>query len=347
MKTLRGTRVVDLSHAVAGPFCTMLLADLGADVVKVEPPSGDHFRPALDGAYYAAINRNKRGICLDLKRSNGKDALSRLLRTADVFVESFTPGTIDRLGFGYEEVKALAPGVIYCSVSGFGQDGPYRDLPGYDVIAQAMSGIMMATGEPDRPPVRIAPSLIDMGTGMNLAIGILASLLDRQSTGEGQQVDVSLLETAIWWMGAFIVQHAMTGEEPRRIGSALGSFAPYQVFTAADGPVFVGVSTQRFWQRFCQVLDLEELLEDPLFSDMSSRVNNREALNRIVAAALQDLTVSEAIGRLREAGVPCAPVLPGAWHHRIAENTDPVLRKNAGDPFSCPDAGARHSRDTE
>ena len=179
MSSLQGITVLDLSHALAGPFCTMLLAELGADVIKLEPPGGDHFRPSNAGGTFASINRHKRGIALDLKQPGSDAIMERLIRRADLFVQSFTPGAIERIGYGYEAVAAINPAIIYCSISGFGNTGPYRELRGYDAVIQSMSGIMMSTGEADRPPVRVGPSLIDMGTGMYLTIGILNALRQR------------------------------------------------------------------------------------------------------------------------------------------------------------------------
>ena len=273
MSGIEGIKVVDLSHALAGPFCTMLLADLGAEVTKIEHPHGDHFRAAIDGGYNAAVNRNKRGICLDLKQDAAKEVVRQLIKRGDVVIESFTPGTVDRLGLGYEEAKKINPRIIYCSISGFGQTGPYRDLPGYDVIAQAMAGIMMCTGQPDGPPVRIGPSLIDIGAGMYTVIGIMQALMDREQTGVGQRIEVSLLETALSWMSPFIARYSMNGHLPERLGSALAAFSPYQVYKAKDKYVFIGASNERFWKALCDALDLKHLLDDPVFPPWNNVLN--------------------------------------------------------------------------
>ncbi len=185
-----------MSHALAGPNAGMILADMGAQVIKLEHPHGDHFRPLLGGAYYAAVNRNKRGISLDIKHPEGQAATMKIIERSDVLLESFTPGTMDKLGLGYEQISKLNPRIIYCSISGFGQKGPYRQLPGYDVVAQAMCGIMMCTGMPGGPPVRIGASWIDMGAGMFTVIGVLKAIIDRQQTGRGKHIDVSLMDTA-------------------------------------------------------------------------------------------------------------------------------------------------------
>ncbi|MEE9420341.1 MAG: CoA transferase [Desulfatiglandaceae bacterium] len=306
---MQDIKVVDLSHALAGPFCTMLLADMGAEVIKIEHPHGDHFRAAISGGYNAAVNRNKRGICLDLKQDAAKEVVRRLIKRGDVVMESFTPGTIDRLGLGYEVAKEINPEIIFCSISGFGQTGPYRNLPGYDVIAQAMSGIMMCTGQPDGPPVRIGPSLIDIGAGMYTVIGILQALMERERTGQGQRIGVSLLETALSWMAPFIARYSISGELPGRIGSALAAFSPYQVYKAKDKYVFIGASTELSWVALCEILNLEHLTDDPRFSSMENRIDNRSELNELIEKALKELTADEVVTKLRKARVPCSPVM--------------------------------------
>ena len=309
MSTMKDIRVVDLSHALAGPFCTMLLADMGAEVIKIEHPHGDHFRAAISGGYNAAVNRNKRGICLDLKKDAAKEVVRRLIKRGDVVMESFTPGTIDRLGLGYDVAKEINPKIIFCSISGFGQTGPYRNLPGYDVIAQAMSGIMMCTGQPDGPPARIGPSIIDMGAGMYIVIGILQALMERERTGQGQRIEVSLLDTALSWMAPFIARYSITGELPGRIGSALAAFSPYQVYKAKDKYVFIGASTELSWVALCEVLNLEHLIDNPRFSSMENRIDNRSELNDLIEKALTEFTVDEILTKLRKARVPCSPVM--------------------------------------
>ena len=306
MSSLYGITVLDLTHALAGPFSTMLLAELGATIVKLEPPGGDHFRAS--GGTFASMNRNKRGIALDLKQPGSRPIMERLIKRADVFVQSFTPGTIERLGYDYERVANLNPQVIYCSISGFGDTGPYRELRGYDTVIQAMSGIMAHTGEPDRPPVRVGPSLIDMGTGMYLVIGILNALRERDKNGEGSRLEFNLLETALSWMAPSIAEYSITGEVPSRNGSALATFSPYQIFPASDGYLFIGVSTQRIWLRFCAAIGRDELIQDDRFIDMPARVKNRDALTEIIEQYLADTTVPDIVTKLRRAGIPCAPV---------------------------------------
>ncbi|MBU1276298.1 MAG: CoA transferase [Proteobacteria bacterium] len=309
MSVLSRVKVLDMSHALAGPFCGMLLADFGAQVIKVEHPHGDHFRPLLGGAYHAAVNRNKRDISLDLKQPQAVEVVEKLIADSDVLIESFTPGAMERLGLGYEAARQINPRIIYCSISGFGQTGPYRNLPGYDVVAQAMCGIMMCTGQPDSPPVRVGASWIDMGAGMYTMIGVMAALMEREQTGQGKQVDVSLMDTALSWMSPLIARYAMSGELPQRAGSALAAFSPYQVFKAKDGYLFIGASTEKFWRALCKILGLEHLQEDPRFADNAARVKNRDELTGLIEHALAAMDRDEVVGKLRRAGMPCGPVL--------------------------------------
>lgn len=309
MAVLDDIKVVDMSHAVAGPYCGMILADFGAQVTKVEHPRGDHFRPLLGGAYHAAINRNKRDIALNLKDPQAVAVVKKLIANADLMIESFTPGTMDRLGLGYEAVKQINPSIIYCSISGFGQTGPYQRLPGYDVVAQAMCGIMQCTGHPGAPPIRIGASWIDMGSGMFAALGAMAALMERQRTGQGKHVDISLMDTALSWMSPLITGYEITGELPPKAGSALPAFSPYQVFAAENGYVFIGASNDSFWKAMCEALGLESLLEDDRFANNDLRVANRDELNEIIEKALAKMDRHEVVEKLRQAGMPCAPVL--------------------------------------
>jgi formyl-CoA transferase len=310
--SLRGLTVLDMSHALSGPFSTMLMSELGADIIKVEPPGGDHFRASNGGATSAVVNRNKRSLSIDLKRPESRPVMERLIDRADIMLETFVPGAIDRLGYGYEAVKARKPDIIYVSISGFGQTGPYAEWRGYDAVAQAMSGIMASTGEADRPPVRVGPSLIDMGTGMYVVIGVLDALRHRDKTGEGARIDFNLFETALSWMSQLIARYSQTGRVQPRSGSALPQFSPYQVFEGRDGPMFIGTSTQRFWLKLVDALELDAARNDPRFADMPARIENRDALTAIIEARLSGLSNDEALARLRRGEVPCAPVLDTA-----------------------------------
>ena len=307
--SLEGITVADFSHAVAGPFSTMLLADMGANVIKIEHPHGDHFRYTLGGSYYAMVNRNKRCISLNLKLNEAKVVAKKLISKADILVESFTPGTMDRLGLGFEVAKKLNKKIIFGSISGFGQTGPYREQPGYDVIAQAMSGLMMSTGEEGKPPVRIGASLIDLGAGMYMANAILLALINREKTGTGQRIDISLLDTALSWMGPFIIRYSTSGEVPKRYGSALPGFSPYQVFKTADGYIFIGASTERFWARFCEAIGAVNLQNDERFKNNELRIKHRNELNILIEKLLSKINSNEIIKILRQKGVPCAPVM--------------------------------------
>ncbi len=307
--SLKGLTVLDMSHALSGPFSTMLMSELGADIIKVEPPGGDHFRASNGGTTSAVVNRNKRSLAIDLKRPQSRAVMDRLIARADIMLETFTPGAIDRLGYGYEAVKAKKPDIIYVSISGFGQSGPYAEWRGYDAVAQAMSGIMAATGEPNRPPVRVGPSLIDMGTGMYVVIGVLDALRQRDKTGEGARIDFNLFESALSWMSQMLARYSQTGRVQQRSGSALPQFSPYQVFQGRDGPIFIGASTQRFWLKLIDALDLEAAHGDPRFADMPARIENRAALTELIEARLAELPNDEALARLRKGEVPCAPVL--------------------------------------
>ena len=308
-KSLVNINVLDFSHALSGPFCSMLLAELGANIIKIEPPGGDHFRPANGGATFAVVNRNKRSLCIDLKQPSAPAIMEPLISNSDIVLENFTPGTMERLGYDFETLKKTKPDIIYASISGFGPTGPYKDLKGYDAVAQAMSGIMASTGEANRPPVRVGPSLIDMGTGMYVVIGILDALRTRDLTGKGTLLEFNLLESALSWMSQSIANFSRTGKVPERTGSALASFSPYQVFNARNGQVFIGASTEIFWQKLCRALKADELLGDKRFSTMKERVSNRRILSGLIEARLLHYDVASILTKLRSAGVPCAPVL--------------------------------------
>jgi crotonobetainyl-CoA:carnitine CoA-transferase CaiB-like acyl-CoA transferase len=308
LDSLNDIRVLDVSHAAAGPYCGALLAELGAQVVKLESPSGDHFRKVQHGAVHANVNRNKRSVCVDLGTSKGQEIGIELSKRCDVLIESFVPGTIERLGLGYDDVVQHNSSVVYISVSGFGQTGPYCNRPGYDVVAQAMSGLMSVTGEADRPPVRVGTSLIDFGTGLFAAFGAVAALRRRERTGEGCHIDASLLETAIGWMNYWFTDFSITKEAPARRGSGLELFAPYQVFSTEDGEVFVGIATNRFFEAFCREFELD-ILGDPRFASNESRCEHREPLAAVVQRRLLRVPTDEILRRLNRIGVPAAPVL--------------------------------------
>ena len=312
---LAGVRVLDLSRILSGPFCSMLLADWGADVIKVEVPGeGDGTRQwgppfiAGESAYFLSVNRNKRSIAIDLKREEGRAILRRLAASADVVLENFRPGTTERLGAGYEELAAINPRLVYCSISGFGQDGPYRDRPGFDAVAQAMSGMMSLTGEPDGPPMKHGMSIADLTAGMWAAFAIASALYEREKSGRGQYLDVSLLDGQISWLTFVAAGYFATGRLPARYGSGHPTIVPYQPFPTADGYIMLAVGTDKQWQLFCGVAGLEDAVNDPRFATNPARVQNREACVAVVTEALRKRTTAEWQEALESAGVPCGPI---------------------------------------
>lgn len=313
--TLGGLRVLDLSRILSGPFCTMTLADLGADVIKIENSgTGDDTRswgpPYLgdEAAYFLSVNRNKRGLAVDLKSTEGAELVRRLARTADVVVENFRPGTVARLGLGYEQVSADNPGVVYASISGYGQTGPYSQEPGYDAIAQALSGVMSVTGENDGPPVRVGVSGADLAAGMWTTIGVLAALRERERTGVGQWVDVSLLDGQIAWLTYVAGGYFATGHVPDRYGSAHPTIVPYQAFPTADGHIMIAAGNDDLWRRFAKAIGLGELAEDSRFATNPDRVRNRDELLPAIERVLALRSAQEWSTILAEAAVPSGPI---------------------------------------
>jgi crotonobetainyl-CoA:carnitine CoA-transferase CaiB-like acyl-CoA transferase len=300
-----------------------MLADMGANVIKVERyPGGDDTRrtvpPEIDGesAAFMMMNRNKRGIAIDLKHEEGKKVLRRLLKNADVLIENFRKETLDRLGFGYETLKQENPGLIYCSLSGFGRTGPYADQGGFDLIAQGMSGLMSITGEgPGRQPVKVGAPVTDITAGILAAMGILAAYIHRLKTGEGQQVDTSLFEAGIthtYWQSAIFLA---TGISPGPLGSAHPLMAPYQAFQTQDGWLNIGSANQANWERLLKVLEAEELAQDPRFATNAGRINNLPELVEALSVYFRQRPTAEWLERLEAAGVPAGPVLSIAEMH--------------------------------
>lgn len=312
---LEGVRVLDLTRALAGPFCTMMLADLGADVVKVEPPGeGDETRkwgpPFVNGesAYFMSINRNKRSIVLDLKSDKGLQILWKLVKKSDVFVENFRPGTTSRLGVDYEHMNKLNPSIIYCSISGFGQSGPDREMPGYDLVLFARSGMMSITGEEGRPPVKAGVPVSDIGGGMYAAFAITSALYRRGTRSVGEFIDVSLLEGQISWLTHQAGSYFATGVSPRRMGSAHPSIAPYQAFKAKDDFFVIAVGNDDLWHRFCRAIDRPELDRDERFKSNPERVRWRLRLEEILSAIFATDTAENWLKKLAQAGVPGGPI---------------------------------------
>jgi crotonobetainyl-CoA:carnitine CoA-transferase CaiB-like acyl-CoA transferase len=312
---LAGVKVVDLTRVMIGPYCTMMLGDLGADVIKIEMPGrGDdtrHWGPPFvesESVYYLSVNRNKRSLALDLKHEAAKEALKRLIADADVFVENFSPGTAERLGFGYEEVKALNPRIVYAAISGFGQSGPDYQRTAYDLIVQGISGMMSITGHAGGPPTRLGVPIADIGGGMFAAFAIVAALFDRERTGEGSYVDVSMLGGQVALLTYQAGQYLSMGTVPGQMGNAHPMIAPYDTFRTADGYVNIAVGNTSLWERFCAALDLTTLLEDERFVTNSGRSTNREALYAVLEPRLAELTSEEVVRRLDAADVPCGPI---------------------------------------
>jgi crotonobetainyl-CoA:carnitine CoA-transferase CaiB-like acyl-CoA transferase len=305
---LGGLKVLDCTHVIAGAWCSLMLADLGADVIKIENPEGEQTRGNPDSAFkpFDFVNRNKRAIALDVTKPEGAAVVRRLAETADVFVENYRVGAMARNGLGYEDLKKIKPDIIYCSISGFGQTGPYRDRGGFDLITQAMSGIMSFTGEiGSAKPTACGVPVSDLNAGLYGALSILAALQHRTKTGEGQYVETSLLEAALSYTVWETGKHLMTGEVANRSGSRHRLAAPYEALKTKDGHMVVGVNSQRLWAKFCRALGDAELEHDPRFAKKYPRVENRDALQERLEAILAHDTTEEWMARLLAEGVPC------------------------------------------
>ena len=314
---LSGLRVLDITQVMAGPFCCMLLGDMGADVIKIEPPKvGDSTRHSMgfrlkgeDSPGFLALNRNKRSITLDLKSEEGREVLYALVKTADVVVENARPGVAHRLGMGYETLRAINPRLIYASISGFGQTGPWAQRPGFDLIAQALSGVLSSNGFPGMEPAKNSIAVADLGAGLFSVYGILSAIIGREKTGEGQYIDASLLEAA---MGLSIWETTElwgTGKSPQPIGSANRMSGPYQAVLAKDGWFVIGAANQGLWLSFLKILGREELQDDPRYSTNAARVANRIELIADLGSTFLTRTKQEWIDALLGAGVPAAPIL--------------------------------------
>lgn len=307
--------VIDLSRVLAGPYCTMILGDLGATVIKVEQPGkGDDTRQfgppyvAGESAYYLGLNRNKYSITLDFSTAEGKQRLLELVRTATVLVENFRPGTLARQGLGYEDLRAINPGLIYCSISGYGQDGPYAQRPGYDFVAQAESGIMAVTGEVEGEPQRVGSPVGDVSAGMFGCMAVLAALRVRDRTGKGQYIDISLLESTMSLLSNVSSNYLISGEDTRRYGNGHPNIVPYQAFRTRNSHIVVSCGNDRLFQGLCTLLGREELAADPRFVSNPQRVRNREALVPVLQTEFLQGDTEEWLPALRAAGIPCGPI---------------------------------------
>ena len=311
-----GLVVVDLTQNVAGPFCTQILGDMGAEVVKVERPGrGDDARAwappfwGEESATFMAFNRNKRSLCLDLKRDGGLEVLRRLVARADVLVQSLRAGAIAELGLDYPRAIALNPRLVYCSITAFGTRGPLASLPGYDPLMQAYGGLMSVNGHPGQEPARVGTSIVDMGTGMWAALGIMAGLRQRDATGRAVEVTSALFETALMWVSYHLMSYLGSGEVPQPQGSGTAMIAPYQAFPTADGYAMIGAASDALFRRLAEALDAPELARDPRFADNPARVRHRDAVVEAVAAHTREQKTADLVARLRAAGVPSAPIL--------------------------------------
>ncbi len=315
-EALEGVRVLDCSQILAGPFCSMLLADMGADVIKIEKPNGgDDTRrmgpPFIDteSAAFLAMNRNKRSVVLNFKEPAGVDAMKKLVEDADIIIENYRTGVMERLGLGYEDLKAINPGIIYCSISGFGRTGPYAKRGGYDLIAQAMSGIMSFTGVPDTPPVKAGVPVADMNAGMFSVYGILAAYIHKLKTGEGQYLEISLLEAALAYTVWESAGYFATGEVAGPLGSSHRNSAPYQGLKTSDGYIVVGAPNQPNWERLAMAFGCSELIAREEYSDNAGRLVNRAKLEEELELTTTQKTTDEWLVILEEAGVPAGPIL--------------------------------------
>ncbi|MDR5815359.1 CoA transferase [Caballeronia sp. LZ033] len=313
---LSGMRVIELAHIMSGPVCGMMLADMGAEVIKVEKiPLGDdsrRFSPMLDNgesASFMIVNRNKRGIGLNLKTEGAREVLRKLLASADVVTENYREGTMEKFGLGYDTLKKLNPGLIYCCISGFGRTGPWAGKGGFDLIAQGMSGMMSLTGEEGRPPVKAGSPVADINAGILAALGISAAYTHKLKTGEGQVVDTSLFEAALQQMYWPAASWFAQGTLPKKMGSANTTSAPYQVFASKDGWINIGAANQSNYERLLAVLDMPQLAADPRFADNAGRMANRDELVRLLTERLMTRTTDEWIRAFDEVGLPAGPVL--------------------------------------
>ena len=316
MLPLEGVRVLDLSRVLAGPYATMMLADLGADVLKIEHPErGDdtrHWGPPFAGgesAYFLSVNRNKRSAGVDLKDTEGLEKVKRLATNADVVIENMRRGALETLGLGYEALKELNPGIVYCSITGFGP-GPDEDRPGYDFLIQARGGIMGITGFPDGEPTKVGVAIADMVCGLQAAMAVLAALHRRSATGEGARIEVPLFESQLSWLANRAQEYLVSGEDVGRLGNAHPSIVPYQTFDASDKKLALAVGNDAQFKNLCQAVGRPELAGDERFAENPDRVANREELVTILEEEFRKKTADEWVEEIREAGVPCGPVNP-------------------------------------
>jgi crotonobetainyl-CoA:carnitine CoA-transferase CaiB-like acyl-CoA transferase len=314
---LRGLRVLDLTRVLAGPTCTQMLGDMGAEVIKIErPESGDDtrgFAPPVwpgtqESAYFLGVNRNKKSLTLDIAKEEGQAIIHQLLETCDILVENFKVGALAKYGLGFDQLKAKNPGLIYCSITGFGQTGPYAPRPGYDALIQGMGGVMSLTGEPEGLPQKVGVPVADLFAGLYGCIGILAALRHRERTGQGQQIDIGMLDTSVAWLANQGMNYLATGENPPRLGNQHPNIAPYQVFPTKDGHIVLSVGNDPTFERFCKSFGCEAMLADPRFATNAERVANRDAVTATLTPVMQSRTTAEWVAALEERKIGCGPI---------------------------------------
>ena len=319
---LENLTVLDLTRVLAGPYCTMMLADLGANVIKIEVPgNGDDTRgyppfreKNIDGEreslYFANMNRNKKGVTLNLKAPEGKEIFKEMVKKADIVVENYRPGVMDKLGLGYDVLKEINPRVIYAAVSGFGCYGPYHTRPGYDILGQAMGGMMSITGAKGGEPTRAGSALGDMLGGLNVTIGILAAVNARTITGQGQRVDVSLMDSVIAATENTALKYLESGQLPPRMGNRYAAVSPYDGFRCKDGTVIIAAGNQKLYEKLCnEILNRPDMITDPRFTDMPGRLEHQDAIQEVIEGVLKDYTMEEATELLLSKGIPAGPIL--------------------------------------
>lgn len=314
MKPLQGVVVLDLSRVLAGPYASMMMADYGATMVKIEPPNvGDDSRAfgpfvGKESAYFMSLNRNKRSMTLNLKEPAAKDLFIEMVKKADVVLENYRPGTMEKFGLGYEDLKKINPKIIYAACSGFGHSGPYMDKPAYDIIVQAMGGIMSITGPEGGDPTRVGASVGDIIAGLFTTVGVLMALYHRERTGEGQKVDVGMLDCQVAVLENAISRYLVSGVTPQPLGNRHPSITPFESYTAKDGYVIVGAGNDRLWDKLCKLIDRTDLLQDERFATNLKRTQNVRELKVVLDAVFKDKTINEWLEALETAGIPCAPI---------------------------------------
>jgi formyl-CoA transferase len=352
---LKEIRIIDITRALAGPFCTMMLGDFGADVIKIERPGlgddsrgwgppfvGDAYGPYPgESAYFLSANRNKRSLTINLKDPRGQEIVKKLVAVSDVFIENFRTGVLDQMGLGYPDLSKENPGLICCSISGYGRTGPFAKHPGYDAIIQAEGGMMSITGPKEGPPSRVGIPIIDITSGMFAASAILAALYERNESGKGQLIDISLLDTQAALLSNVAANYLVSGDPPQRVGNAHPNIAPYEPFQARDKGFVLGAANQRQWEKLCDVIGHPELKEDPRFLKNGDRVKNRDQLILTLNGIFQEKDAAEWLEIIQAGGLPCGPIntVPEVFVHPQAESRGYIQRVEHATAGEIPLAG--------